>query len=89
MQSSESDARLVVADSEANCLWEISSVGVAMLAGAEATGPLSWRDGPGDRALFSTPAAVAGGARGDLLVSDFGNNCIRRVLFQPGTEEVE
>lgn len=89
VQPGKPDARLVVADSEANCLWEIGDGEAAMLAGTEAGGPLSWRDGPGNQALFSTPAAIANGARGDLLVSDFGNNCIRQVLFQPGTEEVE
>jgi sugar lactone lactonase YvrE len=83
------ELRLVVADSGTNCLWEIRDGEVTMLAGAGANEPPGWRDGSGRQALFSSPAGVAPGPHADLLVSDFGNNCVRRVLLQPGAEEVE
>jgi DNA-binding beta-propeller fold protein YncE len=84
-----SEPRLVVADSGANCLWEVGDGRAAILAGVGSGEPPGWRDGPGDRAQFSCPAGVATGPRAGLLVADFGNNCVRQVLSRADAEEVE
>ncbi len=82
-------ARLMIADSGANCVWEVSEGRVAMLAGAGGGGPADWRDGSGDQARFAIPAGLAAGPGAAVLVADFGNNSVRQLTSRAAAEEVE
>jgi streptogramin lyase len=82
-------AGFVVADSKANCLWHVGGEAVTTLAGEAGQGSDGWKDGPGTQARFSSPAGVAVGPGGELYVADYGNNCVRQIVFHPEREEVE
>lgn len=68
---------LYAADTEDHRIRTVTSAGVvSTLAG---TGVRGFADGAGAAAQFYIPAGVAVDSQGDVLVSEVGNNCIRRI----------
>ena len=56
---------------------------VTTIAGT--SGTFGYRDGELRRSLFGFPYGLCVDTRGDLLVADSNNNCIRRIHFNDGT----
>lgn len=72
-----SDGTIVVADTNNHCIRLVTSGGVVTtLAGNGISG---FADGIGTAASFNSPMGVAVLSNGDIVVADYGNNCIRLV----------
>ena len=71
------DGAIIVADTFNHAIRRISADGrVSTVAGGNGEGD---RDGPGDEAQFSRPAAVAVDAAGVIYVADTENGLVRRI----------
>lgn len=74
---------LYVADFAGYRIRKITTAGtVSTVAG---TGIRGFADGAGAGAQFNGPAGMAIDSRGDLLVADAGNACVRRIALADGT----
>ncbi|MES2386746.1 MAG: SMP-30/gluconolactonase/LRE family protein [Bacteroidota bacterium] len=67
---------IYVADRANNAIRKITATEVSTLAGATASG---YTNGVGSAARFNNPAGITTGPDGNLYVTDYGNNCIRKV----------
>ena len=70
---------LYVADSFNNVIRKIGTNGVAKIVAGTGAGGFSGDGGPATNAMLFSPAAVILDAAGNLLVSDSGNNRVRKV----------
>lgn len=70
---------LYVADAGNHCIRKISSGVVSTLAGS---GAMGWKDGDGDTARFNSPSNLCVDDSGNVYVSDFANQRIRKVTPQ-------
>lgn len=76
------DGSLVIADLDGHRVCEVSKAGkVSVIAG---DGTKGHRDGSAAQARFNMPHNVVVHARGDLLVSDTQNHCVRRISLKTG-----
>jgi len=76
-----------VADTGSHCVMRIPPGGAPqVVAGVvEVETPIpGFIDGTGDKAEFAAPCGIAMGPQGELYVSDFGNNAIRKIVVPPG-----
>ncbi len=70
---------LVVAETQANRISQVSSSGVVTLVAGSATGSSGSANGTGQAALFSAPTGVAVDASGNIFVADQNNHLIRKI----------
>ncbi|HTD98009.1 MAG TPA: gliding motility-associated C-terminal domain-containing protein [Mucilaginibacter sp.] len=70
---------LYVADGGNNAIRMISPAGVVSTFAGSATGAAGFTDATGTSALFKYPIALAIDASGNLFVSDYLNNAIRKI----------
>ncbi len=75
---------LWVADCKTHSLFLVEEDAVILAAGPASARRPGWVDGAGSAARFSSPAGLASGPGGEVYVSDFGNNCVRRVSIPLG-----
>ena len=59
------------------------------MAGGGAGTNIGWIDGAGAAAAFYYPKGVAVDASGNVLVADYGNNRVRRMVPSGGTRPPE
>jgi uncharacterized protein (TIGR03437 family) len=71
------DGSLVIADTGANVVRQLSTSGVLAVIAGVGTAGFSGDGSPALAAQFNAPAAVAIGVNGTILVADSGNNRIR------------
>jgi hypothetical protein len=69
---------VVVADYGSNTIGKVNKAGAVVSTLAD-NGEAGFADGQGADARFNKPHSVVVAANGDLIVSDFGNHCLRVV----------
>jgi streptogramin lyase len=73
----DGEGNLYVTDSKNNTIRKITSAGMVTTIGGLAKRPGS-KDGAGEDACFNAPVGIAVDSRGNIYVSDDGNNTIRK-----------
>jgi sugar lactone lactonase YvrE len=74
----DANGNVFVSDSASNIIREITPLGVVTTIAGTAGAPTAV-DGNGSNAGFNTPHALALDSLGNLFVSDYGNNTIRKI----------
>jgi sugar lactone lactonase YvrE len=72
----DGDGTLYIADGQNHRIRKISTAGMVSTLAGSTSGAA---DGTGSTALFNYPIGITLDTKGTLYVSDFGNDCIRRI----------
>jgi uncharacterized protein (TIGR03437 family) len=84
-----SDGSLLIADTGANVVRQLSASGVLTLIAGAGTVGFSGDGSPALSAQLNAPAGIAIGANGTILVADSGNNRIRSLTLSVVAAETE
>jgi len=80
----DASGNLYVADNSNNEIRKITPAGVVTLLAGSSTGASGITNGTGTAALFHSPTGVASDGAGNLYVTDYANNEIRKIVISTG-----